>query len=104
MKCASYGLFTLHGSGPGTVQGTEMAQWERDLMDTGTYPCLGPVQTLPHAIDLDLIEPFVPGLMQCEYTTPCTRLDPKSWPRGYVPNRMKHAFPVAPGWKREPSP
>ena len=34
----------------------------------------------------------------------CTRLDPKPWPRGYVPSRMKHAFPVAPGWKRGPNP
>ena len=32
-------------------------------------------------------------------TNPCTRLDPKSWPRGHVPNQMIHTFPVVPRWK-----
>ena len=31
---------------------------------------------------------------------PCTRLDPKSWPWGHVPDRMTRAFPMAPRWKR----
>ena len=35
---------------------------------------------------------------------PCTRLDPKSRPQGYVQYRMKYAFPVALGWKRGPNP
>ena len=35
------------------------------------------------------------------YVYPCTQLDPKSWPWGYVPNRKKHAFPVGPGWKSD---
>ena len=33
------------------------------------------------------------------YITPCTRLDLKPWFRGYVPNQMTPAFPMATDWK-----
>ena len=35
------------------------------------------------------------------YIYPCTRLDPKSWPWGYVPHRKKHGISHGPGWKRD---